>query len=211
MTQSIIDEASSFMRVAIAVTACLLMGIIISFLALSPGSGPAYQGRTARQWVHIWFSGYSGQSPHSTRAEMDDAERAIRAMGTNIIPYAVMLISKKYPSFLKPLYVNAEGAGYTILEILGTNARPATPALIKLTKDPGPTVRDQALGMLVDMDLDEETILPVMLSMSHDPVPWLRAVSIQKFLTRYPDEAKRQGFTWEALDADNLRRARSGR
>jgi len=191
-----------FMRVVIIVVAfCLISAMVIAFLAGSVGSGPMYQGRSAGQWIHIWCSG------HATKAELDDAERAIRAMGTNVIPYALKLITKDYPKLLTPVYGGGEGSGYAILEILGTNAWPAAPALIELTKHPGPTVRNEALGALLDMGLEKETIIPVMVSMSHDPVPWVRSVSTGKFLERYPEEAKSYGFTWEALDAENFKRS----
>jgi hypothetical protein len=197
------------MRVGVAVIACLLIAIVLGFISVSPGSGPTYQGRTARSWMRIYFSGYSGHSRGVTNEEVSDAKRAIRAMGTNVIPYAVRLVSKGYPKFLRSFYDNADGTGYEILEILGTNARPAAPALIKLTKNPESEVRSRALYMLLEMDLDKQIMVPVLISMTRDPVPRVRETTIQKFLTWYPEEAKIQGFTWEALDAETRRRAES--
>lgn len=87
---------------------------------------PKYQGRTLSRWINIWYRGYSGET-FATQEEQRDAETAIRAMGTNCIPPLLALLSDPDPG------LNQRSSVLTTFQILGPLARPAAPALLKLT------------------------------------------------------------------------------
>src|SRR5437763_10564766 len=103
------------MRIAAAVAISLAMIAAAFSILIRPGSGPTYQGRNAREWIHIRSRGYSGHANHATNEEVDAAEAAIRAMGTNVVPFAVKLITNTYPPFLKSFHDNDAGVGYEVL------------------------------------------------------------------------------------------------
>jgi hypothetical protein len=87
---------------------------------------PKYQGRTLSRWTSIWYRGYSGET-FATEKEQRDAETAIRAMGTNCIPPLLALLSDPDPD------LNQRSSVMTTFRILGPLAKPAAPALLKLT------------------------------------------------------------------------------
>jgi hypothetical protein len=87
---------------------------------------PRYQGRSLSRWVNIWYRGYSGET-FATREEQQDAEAAIRSMGTNCIPPLLALLSDPNPG------LNQRSSVLTTFQILGPLAKPAAPALLKLS------------------------------------------------------------------------------
>ncbi len=130
------------------------------------GSGPRepiYQGRNLSQWISIWYSGYSGSSPHATQDEAEASERAIRAMGTNCIPCLVAWLSDDRPD------INQRSTVLEIFQILGEQARPAAPALIQLTKSRDKEIRWYAFDCLRAIKPEKEVFVPVLAQLIHDP------------------------------------------
>jgi hypothetical protein len=133
---------------------------------ISPSSArkePRYQGRTLSQWISIWFSGYSGYSPHATNEEMDASEKAIRAMGTNCIPTLITWLSEDRPG------INQRSTVLSVFQILGEQARPAAPALVQLTKHKDREIRWYAFECLRVIKPEKALFVPVLAQLIHDP------------------------------------------
>jgi hypothetical protein len=129
--------------VAILAIAALL------FATLRKDQEPRYNGRPLSRWVEV----YSDLSTTRDAAELVEAEQAIRAIGTNGLPFLLKWIQKEPPSWQRaarrylpgrlsgnaaarflidgPDYDRASGAPVAF-GFLGTNAAPAIPELAAL-------------------------------------------------------------------------------
>ncbi len=112
----------------------------IGWLAILHHSGPkepTYQGRTLDEWISVFYSGYSGNSTHRTPEEKEASEAAIRAMGTNSIPFLVTWLQRDDS--------NWRSSASEVFGILGEIGRPAAPALAQLTTNGNSLTRLKAL------------------------------------------------------------------
>jgi hypothetical protein len=124
-------------RTLLILAACLAIIGALAF-ALAKPTEPTYKGHTLSYWVQT--SDYN-----------DEAETAIKAIGTNAIPVLIRWISYDPPQWRKKLSLAAVNynrpnlVGFFIgpevdkavtgFRILGTNAAPALPALVNLIRD----------------------------------------------------------------------------
>jgi HEAT repeat protein len=132
-------------RTLLIVTACGGLAIVLALL-LAHDDEPRYKGRSLSKWLEV-----SSEDPDVVR----EAQQAIRAIGTNALPYLLKWIQeqpppwhrlarKKLPEFLSdsaPVRFLIDGLGHervaqtiAAFTILGTNAAPAIPDLVALTK-----------------------------------------------------------------------------
>ena len=145
---------------------------------------PRYKGRTLTRWISIYFSGYSGTSPHATVAEMDAAERAIRTMGTNTIPFLLQWLTEDR---------NARSTALAVFEILGEEGQPSAPALIRLTKHGNKKVRYYALNCLLVIKPDKRVLVPVLVSLIHDPDGGVRYWAAEQLVRLDSEAAEKAG------------------
>lgn len=145
--------------VPICVVAIILVGgLVIS--RVKSQKEPIYRGRNLSEWVHVYFSGYSGISPHASSEEMHASEVAIRAMGTNTIPVLI--------KWLQDGNYSNRSAASTVFEILGEKARPATPMLVRLTKDRNEETRFYAFQCLLLTKPDKKALALALIPLVHD-------------------------------------------
>ena len=120
----------------------LVLALPVALLLLGPHE-PRYQGKRLRSWT-VEFDGSAGP-------KWQEAEEAVRCIGTNGLPYiAAMLRAKDTPfqlwtsallskqSLIKIRFVNAQtrrARGLFACGALGTNARPIIPAISALVYD----------------------------------------------------------------------------
>jgi hypothetical protein len=128
-------------RVIWTVVGLLIFGLAVFFL---PSSDPVYEGKRLSAWTAD-LDGYAGP-------KMEGAQEAIRHIGTNALPYIIQLLQTKNAPFkarvnqwlskqswIKFRHTTPEtlrSRGLFACEALGTNARPAIPALTALVYDP---------------------------------------------------------------------------
>lgn len=153
------------------VATTIVLAVIAVHLVRRHFDGPRYEGRSLRFWISIYGAkGYQ----HQTTPEQDAAALAIRAIGTNALPYLLKWIDhqpgklnlylqakiKMLPAWLfrRPLnwFLKSpdERRSHAIIafEALGPMAAPAVPELNRLacrTNGPGPNRRVlRALGCI---------------------------------------------------------------
>lgn len=83
-------EASNVMRKRTAIVLIVLFGAVVSLILFRtlPNREPEYQGKRLSAWFKQYYrSGQSSQRPDDPRREQ--AARALRAIGTNAIPFLV--------------------------------------------------------------------------------------------------------------------------
>jgi hypothetical protein len=145
--------------------ACLLVAVA-TFALLTHQSEPSYQGLPLSAWLAISSGLAEGRSAASPDEFEGDA--AVRAIGTNAIPYLLKWIANKQPFwtpaayavlprpvwarvnrlFIVPAYERALGAEIAF-DVLGTNAACAIPDLAAMTKDADAAKARRAIHVLV--------------------------------------------------------------
>lgn len=149
----------------ILIAACLLLALT-PFGLLARDSEPRYHGRSLSKWLVLYWSRAGTQdSP-----EDKQAEQAIRAIGTNALPYLLRWIQHEPPSWHRaarvtlpesvsesaPARLLVDGPGYEraggamlAFIILGTNATSSIPYLVTMIKDTNhPRTAARALAAL---------------------------------------------------------------
>lgn len=178
--------------VGVLCAAALTAYLLFLFLSLSPE--PSFRGRTLTQWL---------QDP-----TLEGREGAVLAIGTNAIPTLLKMASFRYHghdrahNLQHPFAILRRADCYTAqqgFEILRETARPAIPALIELTKNKDKDIRANALNCLLLANPDKGSVLPILLSLSHDTNYGLRASAGMELIQRYPDEAAKANITEDYL------------
>ena len=159
----------------------------IRWLFESESKEPTYQGRNLSQWISIYFSGYSGYSPHATLEEENASEQAIRTMGTNTFPTLITWLTDE------PSRINVRSTALTVFQILGEEGRPAAPALIELTKNKNEEIRMYALDSLKAIKPEKEIFTPALVTLIHDPDKNLSYEAAETLLEIDPDAADKAG------------------
>jgi len=159
----------------------------VRWLFASGPKEPAYQGRTLSQWISVYFSGYSGYSPHATLEEENAAEQAIRTMGTNTFPVLIKWLSEDRPN------INQRSTVLQVFQILGEEGRPAAAALVELTKSTDKEIRYSALDCLLAIKPEKEILMPVLVPLIHDPDKNIRFVAAENLVDLDVDAAKKAG------------------
>jgi hypothetical protein len=153
-------------RTLFAITLCAVLAITIAVL-LATDDEPRYKGRSLSWWLRA----YSDSSPAEAASEdfpkLTEIEHAIRAIGTNALPFLLKWIQKEPPSWhraahnklpdsiteVAPAKLLIDGPGYekatqavVAFGVLGTNAAPAIPKLVALmTTTTSPRIAGRAI------------------------------------------------------------------
>ncbi len=136
----------------LCVSAFLLVSLV-ALLVWRPWvpSGPVYQGKILTAWVEQWSTNHKdfGPATDERRTANQEAEFAIRQIGTNGIPFPLGLMGKEESAAKKLLHAIVPDALNPILQLednvrgfkwrgafglaaLGTNAGPAVAELMRL-------------------------------------------------------------------------------
>jgi len=156
----------------------LLVCVVLAVLAMAvftPPREPSYGGRTLSQWLEICRSAGVGRVPLE---QSENAADAVRAIGTNALPFLVQWIRyepnpgqqklrRKFTAigWIRDAIalgrdVNRSSSAKIGFMILGPTARPAVPELIRIINDTNcPLASSAAFGAIVR--LGEDAILPV--------------------------------------------------
>lgn len=145
---------------------------------------PAYQGRRLNAWLYeVWYLD-GGVDP--------EAEKAVRQIGTNAIPYLLELattrdstlkakVSAALPEKWLVSYVTKSAHDHFSaafgFEALGPAAKTAAPALINLLDDKDEDIRKTAARALGSIGPAAQDAIPALIKHLNDPSPYVRSVS----------------------------------
>jgi HEAT repeat len=139
---------------------------------------PVYQGKTLTAWIvqyHRYSNAHSEEALQEFKPKVVEAEKAIRAIGTNAIPFLLQKLTAKNSrpimamnelldrqSLISFRFSDAQWErtwAYEGFEALGEAGRPACPELFELLNDPNPQVRYLALEILQTYKLGPPSII----------------------------------------------------
>lgn len=200
-------------RFTIIMIATMVLGFVT--IAIFRSREPRYQGRTLTQWleageiasVQIYSRSSRGQTVEGTVAPAwQEASNAVRQMAPDTVPLLVKWFQaedsaikvkladwlRQHPSmhFQIASAESRRGLAMVGFRLLGSEARPAWPALVKLTDAPDTKLRILALRSLYDSNADPEILLPVLLHLIHDPQFGLQVTAANLLHQRFPEEAE---------------------
>jgi HEAT repeat protein len=161
---------------------------VAAALVWSP-SEPEYHGKPLRFWLQAFDPTYRSKPPgYSTNAmdegpTRDEAETAIRAIGTNALPSLLRMIAYhpnpleiklrllilKLPSILRvqPTYLNPNSEALMAFYTLGTNAGPAVPQLIEIcNRESDQNTRFWVLAALGSIGPPAKAAIPMLLGIA---------------------------------------------
>jgi len=196
------------LRVIVIAAVVLFLGWLLSH-RIEPRE-PSYQGRRLSTWIYDYFD---ATRPHSKfpdpRATRQAAQHAIKEMGTNAIPTLLqwlqatdspmktrlnsLLNKQHYVRFRFLTAGQKQSMADLCLQTLGKDALPAVPALIKICQSGGSSQRAWALGSLLSITRDRETVLPLLLDLFHGPDASAQVVAAIYLHDNYPDAAEKAG------------------
>jgi hypothetical protein len=203
-------------RLSLIAAALLVVAGVIAYLCWP--SEPYYNGRSLSSWLEDYVNPFArirrGDFSMMNGSGVESTRRAVEAIGTNAIPTLLRFVRVKdsgprqwlSPPGAYPMgpRIGARSAWEKHMmaqmgfAILGTNAMPAVPALVEMTRDKDPETRMRAFECLVVIKPDNfKTLLPILVSFAHDPDRQNRekaAHEMQLLLPMLsPEEAKEAG------------------
>jgi hypothetical protein len=189
-------------RIIIVLAACVLVGIGIVAFWLAERE-PEYKGKKLSTWLKIYYKDGSGEVGAAQR----DAAEAVRHIGTNAIPSLLNWLRYRDPLWKKQLrkmigptsqrtqiataldLPRDHGLDISTLnafKILGPQAAPAVPELIRFVQDTNhPAISLRAAECLIYVYGDKQT-LAVSSPLLNNPDPVVRRVTTNVFLWLAP-------------------------
>lgn len=208
-----IELAARRRRMALIGASSALVAAVIVYL-LWP-AGPFYHGHSLDVWLEDCVNPFRHVNSiqdlrgPDVRERIENARKAVKAIGTNGIPHLLELLQAKGAStkdlIASPLGLRRFGsawkknamatAGFTILQ---KDAMPAEPKLIALTRDNDAGVRMRAFQALCYIEpTNYQKLVPILIPFSRDPDPdnRERAAPLMQMLlmSMTPEEAEKAG------------------
>jgi HEAT repeat protein len=159
-----------------AIAACLIL--VLMFVVFSrPAGSLVYEGRHLAEWLPLV------QSP--SQQERDQAEQAIREIGTNALSFLEELVRNAHFNSFKvktdKWIFREEHPVHEIRRMvfsgygaLGDIAKPSVPHLLEMLKDSEPTVRSTAIGALGWIGPAAREAVPDLIAQLDDNVGYIR-------------------------------------
>lgn len=99
VTQSLHDAPVRLKGRVVAITALICVGGAIAFIVVGfRNNEPRYEGKTLSQWLALYVA-------HANDSQGEHAELAVRAIGTNALPFLLEWVRDEQPSKWKELLV----------------------------------------------------------------------------------------------------------
>jgi hypothetical protein len=177
------------MRKRVIYTALLALGVLgVAVLYFRAPLDPVYEGRHLSVWLNKLHRSFSGSY---NQADREQAEIAIRVMGTNSIPYLLALVRTRDSSFrtnfieltkkqkvikcnFRPSASQEQFRGILGLKVLGRTAVEAVPDLLPLLQESDLSVRGIAAEALAKIGPEVPGVIPALLNTLEDPNSYLR-------------------------------------
>jgi hypothetical protein len=215
-----IELAARRRKMALIGAGSALVAAVIIYL-LWP-AGPFYHGHSLDAWLQDCVNPFRHMNSiedvrsGAFRERMENARKAVKAIGTNGIPHLLQLLQAKGATTKDSISIASQlafrrfgsawfpsaweentmvMAGFAILQ---KDAMPAEPTLIALTKDNDAGVRMRAFQALCSIEqTNYQKLVPLLVPFGHDPDPDNRqwaAVGMRIFLlSMTPEEAEKVG------------------
>jgi hypothetical protein len=196
------------LRIILISLAVLLVGVLV--LCLVQPKEPSYQGRKLSEWLRYYYeSGWDLDKFADVGASTRASEHAVKEIGTNAIPALLRwLKTKASPIKIK---LNSLLDRQSVISfrfkttndwsklaecgflMLGDDAMPAVPALVRLSNSQDEKQREHALLCILYIDKDKKRLLPVLLQLFRSPTNDLTSTLAQYLDSNYPNDAERAG------------------
>jgi hypothetical protein len=188
--------------------AVLVMGLMVGYLA-GPAE-PRYKGYTLTEYLEgHWVQMDRGFGTNDPDPHFAPDKQAVLAIGTNGIPTLLRLSRTVDPTWkvnlvswlkghklMRATYRDAQtkrNLGFVGFYLLGEEAAPATSALVRLTQDPSPVLREHGLQCLMQIHPTKELVLPILVRQLHDSDQMVREGAAYSLNLSFPDEAAKAG------------------
>jgi hypothetical protein len=186
-------------RLILILLAVILLGCV-AFLFIGPKE-PLYHGKTPSAWLWELNDRLRGGTNHSGQ-EVD-----IHGMGTNAVPTLLRFAGANHGKPVSKLielvngqklfhiHARAEEDKHFLANLgfmlLGTNAAPAVPELLKLARHSNPGVRLTALNGLEYVAPESEAVRTIMTGSLNDTDPFVQNLAAEFIFVHHPDDVER--------------------
>jgi len=181
----------------------VLGGLVV---AIFRAKEPRYEGRSLSEWLE------EADKDTKSEADLQSIRHAVKQMAPDAIPlllkwvqaedsplkWKVIVWLTQHPSFHFPIKTLKSAADYnrmafTGFTLLGEEARPAWPTLIRWTYDTSANLRFWAFDCLVTSNPEKEILLPVLLRLIRDPTRGIQTFAAHELADRFPQAAAAAG------------------
>jgi len=157
--------------------AVVLLGIVGLLWVCWPAGAPEYGGKSLWAWVDQYIDASVGPQKLGTKELADEAQRAVREIGTNALPALLARVRLRYSPLQEqwvrlfnqrlgvtlPNHYNLHNRADWGFSMLGEMGRPAIPDLMELLQDPDSQVRGTAARCLGHIGPDAAVAIPSLL------------------------------------------------
>jgi hypothetical protein len=182
-------------RIALVLGCVLLLGIATA--VLTRDREPSYRGKSLTDWVAQWQTNrWRSSSNQEAMAAAEEARLAVRAIGTDGIPFCLKLmrlrespwparlrkiVPRRWYKFLPPRNTRYDKMqnGADGLTALKEMAGPAVPGLMQLASAPEGETRSLAIWTLAHLGPTAEPAIPLLIYSMGDPDQAVRFAAIQ--------------------------------
>ena len=196
------------LRIIGSVFAILLVAVLVFWL-VRPGE-PSHQGRKLSGWL-VDFSAQVNDitDPRNAALRCESAKRAIKEIGAKAIPSLLkwlqatpsplkerlnlLLAKQNLIRFRFEKFEWTQSKALSGFQILGPDAAPAIPALMRLMQSSDANLQHRALDSLFFIDHEEKAALPELLQLLHDPNPITQTRVAAYLKSRYPEQSAKVG------------------
>jgi hypothetical protein len=193
----------------IGIIFAILFVAALVFLLVQPKE-PSFRGRTLSAWLVDAVPQINDMTNYRYAAfRQATANRAIKEIGTNAIPWLLkwmqatpsplkdrlnLLLDKQHViQFRFEKFEWKQSKALYGFEILGGDALPAVPALLRLMQSPDASLRDRALDGLIDIDQGKKLLLPELRQFLNDSDPVTQIRTATYLHSWYPELSSNAG------------------
>ncbi len=201
-------------RYIIALSLCALVIIGWLVFAFPRAREPRYRGRTLTEWIGDTLREPTSNVTNSPAWQK--SSEAAKHMAPEAVPWLLKLIQARDSrlkqqvaglfDYVPIVHIHITRAYETVkiaeqgFALLGEDAKPAWPELIRLTESPDVNIRAHAFECLCESRIDKQALMPVLIRFLRDPYPSLQHYAAIYFVVRCPQEAEAAGvykkFPW---------------
>ncbi len=205
-------------RLRLIIVLALVVVLSCLFIVIFRAGEPRYQGRTLTEWIKIGQIGdlhytvaHGGENVHlETDPLWQQTSHALKQMAPDAIPILLKWTQAKDSMFKKEIVkwsnqlrffnfhikraVEYRSMAVVGFRLLGDDARPAWPALTRLTADKDSGIRNWAVQCLAASMHDKDALMKILARGIKDPDPGVQYTAKWWFHNLYPTDAEAAGI-----------------